>query len=200
MIETWAVIPTRGRPQVFHACLDSIIEQVDGVVVIDNNDQQAVFGVQRMTVIHHPEQPPNLSKMINMGIDEITKRVTGDEWNVVLLNDDVTVPPGWVDMLSSHLRAGPYAAAYNGHGVNGVMTCWACVVRGELGLRWDEDLRWWYGDNAFDLMCRDNGGIRHVLDEPFPVHHHPDQQTYQSTVLSRMAHEDGETFARKYGR
>jgi glycosyltransferase involved in cell wall biosynthesis len=201
MIETYAIIPTRGRSEVFHTTLQSIVSQVRCVIVIDNNDVPTVVSRndERIAVIHHQEQPPNLSRMINIGIDEATRRAVDDVWNIVLLNDDVTVPSGWVQLLNHEMRAGSYAAAASTPGRNGVLTCWACMVRGELGLRWDEELRWWYGDNAFDRLCRDNGGVHFVASDLQPIHHHPDKQTYNSVMLSEVAGQDAVVYARKYG-
>jgi hypothetical protein len=216
MIETWAVVCSKGRPDVLHKCLASIAPQVTAIVFVDNNDQPepvSVLTYDRMIYNSWmPGFPPNLSKLINNGLHLVDGHARRPEWNVVLLNDDVTVPPGWVESLAGPLRAGPAALAYTdriGRGEQVLMTAppgnpqesmtgWACMLRGELGIRWDETLQWWYGDNDLDLRCRlEHGGVLAVPGE-IPFHSHPSSQTFASVELSQQAHRDGVTFAEKW--
>lgn len=199
MIPTWAVLATRQRKSVGNdvvlRCLESLKDQVTGFVIVDNNNVAQVELQEWPDTIHiwDSTQPPNLSRMLNEGMDMVP---TSDEFNIALVNDDVTFPPGWVDQLSSHLRPAGPAAAYIE--IEPQMTCWACLVRGEIGLRWDEELLWWFSDRAFERLCMQHGGVAHVPGVA-PTHHHPSQQTMESTELSIQAHKDAETFARKYG-
>ena len=78
------------------------------------------------------------------------------------------------------------------------MTGWACMLRGELGIRWDEQFHWWYGDNDLDLRCRlEHGGVVAVPGAA-PDHKHPSEQTVSSVELSRIANEDGARFNNKW--
>jgi hypothetical protein len=233
MTQTWAVVPTRHRdydPDGLVECLRAIGEQVTGTVVVDNNDEKIdalPWTGSPVFLVHHVEQPPNLSRLYNIGMaaattfavegSVLTSPAEDRAWNLALLNDDVLVPPGWVQMLSDALRETKAAAAYIDRagrsryaapqftqtpaaGFGDTMTCWACLVRGEWGIRWDEDLRWWYGDNLLDLQCRlEEGGVV-VVPGDVPVHKHPSKATVESTALSEQAWKDEQTFKEKVKR
>jgi hypothetical protein len=134
--ETWAVIPTRRREGadagLIDQCVKSIAGQVDGIVIVDNNDDQAaeyehlVAAACELMVVHRPGQPPNLSWLLNEGIRAIWGCLyphygmpravdpppDATPWNLVLLNDDVECPDGWADNLETHLRGSGAAVAY----------------------------------------------------------------------------------------
>jgi len=231
MTQTWAVVPTRRRsydPDGLVSCLLSLGDQVTGTVVVDNNDDRIdalPWTGAPVFLVHHVEQPPNLSRLYNIGMAQattfavegsaLTSPTEDRKWNIALLNDDVLVPPGWVERLSSEMRATPAAAAYIDrmvrpaptlsttapNGFSETMTCWACLVRGETGVRWDEDLRWWYADNLLDLRCRyDEGGVLAVPGPPGPIHKYPSKATTESVELSAQAGRDHETFREKVKR
>jgi len=217
MIETWAVIPTRGRPDDVRACIASVMPQLrGGVVVVDNNDEpdEDLGKLDGVFAIHRPGQPPNLSVLINAGINAAEDLLPCEEkcpWNAAFLNDDVEVPEGWVESVATAMRSTPAVLAY----VDRIsrseqtlytdrpatqwdsMTGWACMIRGELGLRWDESLRWWYADTDLDWRCRELGGVL-AVPGPHPIHKHPSAQTFASFELSAQAHQDEITFNAKW--
>jgi hypothetical protein len=216
MTATWAVVCSKGRPDVMRACMQAIDGQVDGVVIVDNNDVHSESITDGLTlslrwVVHMPGYPPNLSAMINAGVAECP--VPGSApWNLVLLNDDVTVPARWVESLAGPMRSTGAAAAYIdrlGRPVPSLMrtpprdqsesmTCWACMLRGELDIRWDENLHWWYGDNDLDLRCRfDYGGVL-AVPGLMPNHSHPSAQTFASVELSQQTRRDEAAFNAKW--
>jgi GT2 family glycosyltransferase len=218
MIETWAVIPTRDRADDLAACLASLVGQITGAVIVDNADapsEVATAGLDfDLIYVHRPGQPPNLARLYNEGLNEIQAEYGPSErFNVVELNDDVEVPPGWVMTLDAALRNTSAAAAYTDQisrsdpvfflgtvpsGHHDHMMGWAHMLRGELGLRWDEQFEWWYGDTDLDFRCRlEHGGVI-AVPGAHPVHKHPSQATFESPVLSRIAHEDEARFAAKW--
>src|SRR6266498_5665506 len=67
----------------------------------------------------------------------------------------------------------------------------------ELGLRWDESLRWWYADTDLDWRCRELGGVL-AVPGPHPIHKHPSAQTFDSFELYAQAHQDEATFNAKW--
>jgi GT2 family glycosyltransferase len=220
MIETWAVIPTRGRPDDVRAALKSLDGQIAGVVLVDNNDDPEIYAdvdleLPQLIVTHRPGQPPNLSALINAGIELAEKaaleHAPGEPFNIAFLNDDVEVPEGWVESVATAMRSTPAVLAY----VDRIsrseqtlyidrpatqwdsMTGWACMIRGELGLRWDESLQWWYADTDLDWRCRELGGVL-AVPGPHPIHKHPSAQTFASFELSAQAHVDEQTFNAKW--
>lgn len=217
MTHTFAVVPSRDRDDCLRECIASLDPQTDGVVVINNGDPARADWITKtpgvLVVIQDGQQPPNLSNLLNQGIEQVETLAKVSEltaWNVALLNDDAEVPPGWVDLLGSAMRDSAAAAAYVDRvgragrhlsrtppaDASQLMTCWACLVRGELGLRWDEDLRWWFGDNLFDLACRKSGGVV-AVGGALPLHKHPSAATMASVELSEQARRDEQTYRAK---
>lgn len=193
-----AVVPTHNRPVELARLLDAIAPQCDAVVVVDNASDPPVSlprkhwgpggpGVEHVGMVQHvirdEEQPPNLSRLWNVGIDfarEIVGPLAGEPYDVGVFNDDADVPPGWWDTVSTALREHPTAAVAHTHTygeptrpaafhddrspmhLHERMCPWAFVMRGELSLRSDEALRWWWFDTDFEVRARRAGGVLSV--------------------------------------
>jgi glycosyltransferase involved in cell wall biosynthesis len=214
VISTWAVVPTKNRPDLVRQLLASLNGQVQGAVVVDNNDVHdpiAVAGIKLIVNVHRPGFPPNLSELLNVGMDVVDTAGAPPEWNVALLNDDVICPPGWVESLSDAMRATTAVMAYTDRmgrtepvlyttpapEQSHAATVWACLLRGERHVRMDETMKWWYSDNDLDNTCRRMGGVLAVPGR-IPAHLHPSEQTVSSVELSRQAHLDEVTFNDKW--
>jgi GT2 family glycosyltransferase len=167
--------------------------------------------------VWHPGYPPNLSELYNIGMDVASSypydgEFSDDaEWNLVLLNDDVVCPPGWVTSLSDAMRATTAVMAYTDRLGRAEPTLYtqppttphetcmvaACMMRGELNIRWDEQFRWWYGDTDLDYRCRQLGGVLAVPGQ-MPEHLHPSAQTFADAELTAQTHRDRAAFERKW--
>jgi hypothetical protein len=78
------------------------------------------------------------------------------------------------------------------------ITGYAFMLRGEAGLRADESLVWWAGDDDLGLQAQAAGGA--LLVPGIPVEHRaPDVQTNASPVLTAQAGRDMDTFVAKWG-
>jgi glycosyltransferase involved in cell wall biosynthesis len=213
---TWAVVPTKNRPDVVRGLLKSLVGQVDHFIVVDNNDTPDDYSDVHpdwITRIHCPGYPPNLSQLYNVGMDAADDAVKPfrRDWNLVLLNDDVVCPPGWVTSLETAMRATTAVMAYTDRlgrsepvlyttpPTTPYETCMvaACMLRGERGIRFDESFHWWYGDTDLDYRCRQDGGVLAVPGK-MPDHLHPSAQTFSDAVLSARTHVDREVFDRKW--
>ena len=109
---TFAVIPTKNRPELLADCVESLDGQVHTVIVVDNGSTPPVplipGLVSDLWIIRHDEYPPNISRLWNLGIDQAAKvaAVKGwPKWNVLVVNDDVVAPPMLVEALSAAMRA-----------------------------------------------------------------------------------------------
>jgi GT2 family glycosyltransferase len=215
-----AVIPTRDRHDMLADCINSIVDQVDRVIVIDNLssppiDPEPWHG--KVGVVSLPIDPPNISTLWNVGLalaDAQAHQHEADRWDIAVLNSDVTVPPGWIEGLSTAMRAGPAVLAYpDQHGgrrqilhtkaepvdLRTRITGYAYLLRGETGLRLDEDLAWWYGDDSLDWTARERGGA--LLVPGLAVEHRcPNGSMYERPELKTQAGRDRETFKAKWGR
>lgn len=215
-----AVIPARDRHDLLADCLTSVVDQVDRVIVIDNLSQPPIDPEPwhgKVGVVAIPIDPPNISTLWNVGLalaDASAHAEHADRWDIAVLNSDVTVPTGWIDGLSTAMRSGPAVLAYpDQHGgrrqilhttagpvdMRTRITGYAFMLRGEHGLRFDEDLAWWYGDDSADWTAREQGGA--LLVPGLAVEHRaPNISTNERPELAAQTVLDRATFLTKWGR
>lgn len=220
----YAVIPTHNRPVELDECLRSLRGQIDHAIVIDNAsdppvdaEAMATYGFA-VTVIRDAEQPPNLSRLWNIGIKAagILEGWDGesslDNFFIAILNDDVIVPPAWMyyatDNMTIHnasaacvtqfiarptLKTNPPVSAFDR------LTGWAFVLDGADGILANEDLRWWYGDNDIDMKARAKGGtlLLPALSGRIPTNRWANVST--TGILAEQAGKDRATFEAIYG-
>lgn len=215
-----AVIPTRNRHDMLADCINSVVDQVDRVIVIDNQsdppiDPEPWHG--KVGVAALPIDPPNISTLWNVGItlaDYQAHRSGAERWDVAVLNSDVVVPPGWIGRLSHAMRATTAVLAYpDQHGgtrqilhtraepidLRQRITGYAYMLRGETGLRLDESMAWWFSDDSLDWEARERGGA--LLVPGIPVEHRcPNGSMYERPELQEQAGRDRATFEAKWGR
>jgi len=240
-VKLYAVIPTHNRPAELAQLLATIGPEVQvlatigpevQVLVIDNASTPPIEYnaeyryVRRVTVMRDEEQPPNLSRLWNLGLDwaqrlRFVEHATGsddtEEWAVAILNDDVLLSPGLLQHLADELTAHDVDIAFPGStglpcyvnkgdpfpGVGLRLRGWCFVVRGSSGLRADESLRWWCGDDDLQAQAVENGrGTVSVrLSQKMDAglwHKHPDEST--TGALREQTEKDMATFVAKWGR
>jgi glycosyltransferase involved in cell wall biosynthesis len=213
-----AVIPTRDRHDLLTECVGSVVDQVDTVFVIDNQSDPPIDVEQwygKVRAVRAPLDPPNISTLWNIGLALAdAARGAAERWDIAVLNSDVTVPPGWVERLSTAMRSGPAVLACpDQHGgrrqilhtkaepvdLRQRITGYAYLLRGETGLRLDESMAWWYGDDDLDWVAREKGGA--LLVPGLAVEHRcPNGSMYERPELQEQAGRDRATFEAKWGR
>jgi len=208
----YAVITTHQRHQLLTQAVAAVADDVHHVIVVDNASTPPVPRWAADTVIHDPEQPPNLSRLWNVGLETAANHAAmnmADTWDVLVLNDDVVCGPGVPGALQQALRTtgvdaaspGPFDVEFHEPGPIALPTrmagyCW--MVRGESGLRADEALRWWYGDD--DIGQQACAGRGRLVVPGLSLHHlHPDESTRTRPVLAEQAIRDRTTFVSKWG-
>jgi glycosyltransferase involved in cell wall biosynthesis len=209
----YAIIPTRNRPNILEQCVRAIGPQVDLIYIINNGDDAlsgvdvADWGGVNAMVRDFEMQPPNLSLIWNLGLDHCAEDVRHTEWDVAILNDDAIVPEGWFDAVSNGMRAVSGAAGCSGptgavHTVPGPVPLhtrlvgYAFILAGELGLRANEDIHWFFSDDWMDWESRKMGGM--VMVPGFQVNHlYPNGQV--TPELQVQIAKDAQTFADIYG-
>lgn len=218
-VPRYAIVPTHNRPARLLALVVSLGTQVDHIVVLDNASNPPVDldklassvpdGVT-VQVIRDEQQPPHLSRFWNVMLDacaHAAKERGKDTWDVGVFNDDAVLPGGWFSACADALREHPTAVIAHtdptspglltelSNEVGNRMCPHAFVMRGEVGYRADEDLRWWYFDTDLDLRARRDGG---VLSVPGPrvVNAHANSTTVGA--LAVQAHRDRLTFEAKW--
>jgi hypothetical protein len=215
-----AVIPARDRHDMLADCINSVIDQVDRVIVIDNLssppiDPESWHG--DVAVVSLPIDPPNISTLWNVGIalaDAAAHAARSVAWDIAVLNSDTVIPPGWTDTLSTAMRSTTAVLAYpDQHGgrrqilhtraepidLRQRITGYAYMLRGETGLRLDESMAWWASDDDIDWTARLKGGA--LLVPGIPVEHRaPNISTNERPELAEQAGRDMETFRKKWGK
>lgn len=223
-IPRYAVVPTHNRHDELKQLVAQLSRQCDGVVIVDNastpqvnvRDLYDAAGWEfNITVIRDTEQPPNLSRLWNVGLDavKITMDLIGEDiWDVAILNDDAVLPIDWWDDVSQNMRSSPAVMAcrfaYPGISASPILKTepdaqlshrlcgWAFMMRGEHNIRTDESLRWWWGDTDLDWQARRLGGMLLVPGEPVG-NLYADKST--TGALAEQAGHDRETFTKKWG-
>lgn len=212
-----AVIPTRNRHDLLADCINSVIDQVDRIVVIDNLSDPTIDPDPwhgKVSVVRVPLDPPNISVLWNVGLDIVAGAAPTDAWDVAVLNSDVVLPAGWIDALSQAMRATTAVLAYpDQHGgerrilhtqaepveLRTRITGYAYLLRGETGLRLDESMAWWYSDDDLDWRARELGGALLVPHQTVE-HRAPNSSMHERPELQEQASRDRETFIRIWGR
>lgn len=215
-----AVIPARDRHDMLADCINSVVDQADRVIVIDNLSNPPIEPEPwdgKVAVAALPIDPPNISTLWNVGLalaDAAAHRAGAAAWDIAVLNSDVIVPAGWFGALSVAMRATTAVLAYpDQHGgqrqilhtraepidLRQRITGYAYMLRGEAGLRLDESMAWWFSDDSLDWEAREKGGA--LLVPGIPVEHRcPNVSTNERPELAEQTGRDRATFQAKWGR
>jgi hypothetical protein len=221
-IPRFAIIPSNNRPCV-QDCVAAIAGQVDCVIRVWTGRAAGADGFSagaypQFVSLNDPGDI-NISRWFNLGLqyaaDNVSiNHVVGrpiDKWDVAILNDDAIVPEGWFDAVSGKMREMKVAAACSGGAavsmpvlhtqpgpvqIHTRMYGPAFILAGELGLRANEELKWWFTDDWLDWESRKLGGM--VMIPGFQVQHlYPDGQ--MTGELQVQISHDANKFLEIYG-
>lgn len=189
-IPRFAIIPSNNRPCV-RDCAAAISPQVDCVIYIWTGGAAGADGITGgvfpQSVSLNDPGDINISRWFNLGLQyaaDMVAMTDTSKWDVAILNDDAIVPEGWFDAVSDKMREMKVAAACSGgaavsmpvlHTQPGPVAVStrlygpAFIVAGELGLRANEELKWWFTDDWMDWESRKLGGM--VMIPGFQVQH-----------------------------
>jgi glycosyltransferase involved in cell wall biosynthesis len=218
----YAVIPAHNRPEHLIRCVASLADQVDRIFIVDNASDPPIdvprnIHHNQVVIVREPEQPPNLSKNWNIGLAHVqvmAQTLKQTQWDVGIFNDDTIVPTGWFHSVATAMRNHPTALVAHTHTygdqsrasafydanspmiLSERMCPWAFVTRGEMKLRSDERLRWWWFDTDFEVRARQLGGVLAIPGPPVP-----NTAANASTVgeLAEQAGRDREMYATIHG-
>lgn len=214
---TWVLTPChRPRLADLWGSLAHLVHPAERTVVTTTlPDPIRRDDVPAAAVLVNEEPGINISRWWNRGLDFIAQRArkASPTWEVLLMESDVRITPDALTELRRVLREADVAMAGADwhhalapgqieirrdigpadltHRIPGI----CMLVRGELGLRFDEMFRWWYADDDFEWQHRKEGGTALVggVTISHPAGHHLDEER------ARYAAEDRERFAEKWG-
>lgn len=219
----YALVLGHNRPELLKETVNGIINQVHQVWVHDNASDPPLHDLLKhefpdVIFIRDMEQPPNLAKFWNNTLDQIElwhQATTPDTtlsfppYKVAVLTDDLDIPADWFGTVAEAMdRTG--AAAGCSSGFQGRLTQEilktrpdgdlanrmygpAFILRGELQIRADERLKWWYNDTDMDWRARQYGGMI-MVPGPYVHNKHPNESTIgvnaEQTGRDREAFQD----------
>lgn len=172
---TWVLTPCH-RPRLgdLQESLKYLGHPGEHTVVVTTLPEPITVGSVDAEVLLSPEPGINISRWWNLGLDYIAERESGP-YEVLLMESDVRITLETVQVLRREMRdhnLGMTGADWHNtasnpididrepvpgnvlHRIPGV----CMLVAGELGLRFDEQFRWWYADDDFVWQHRVNGG------------------------------------------
>ncbi len=206
-----AIIPSNNR-ECLKLSIDAILPQVHCVLIVQTGGEWT--GTQEeVFVVRDPGTDKNISRWWNIGFSwakVMAERNNCTQWDVAVINDDVIVPEGWFAAVAGTMRQMQVAAACSGgRGPMPVlhtqqqkvdiytrMQGFAYVIAGEKDIRANEDIPWYFSDDAIENDARVAGGV--VMIPGCHVEHmYPNgQMTADMQVLSANG---GQVFIDKYG-
>jgi hypothetical protein len=227
----YAIIPTHNRHEQVAALVDILRPEVDLIVIIDNASEPPMHqprqlgdgqGGAYVLTVPDSEQPPNLTRLWTVGLDAVRffrdHNDLGDEqptWDVALLNDDATLPPGWFQLCANAMREHGAAACSVDQRLQAPLLKTApdgdlgrrlfgpaFVIRGEMANQegdplWpDITIQWWFQDTDLDWRARALGGTL-LIPGPFVGNTGANSSTVGP--LAEQAGRDRETFRQKWG-
>ena len=207
-----ALILTHNRQDLVLDAVAAIRPQVDTVLVIDNASNPPVIVPDGVELAAIPDQPPNLSRLWNFGLDYFTGLFGEQPWDAAFLCDDTVAPAGWFDVVTEAMRTtgatigctNPWGSAQApvvkrtpDRDIAGRMIGWAFVLDGTSGLRADENMTFWYLDTDLDFQARLHGGFVMVGGYPVP-NVHPGGYT-ATGLYNQQIDQDRIAFAAKWG-
>lgn len=217
-MKSYAVVTTHNRNRMCQDLVRQLTDEEVEVVVVDNASAQP-FRSNVARVIHDWTQPPNLSAFWNMGLNYThmshERSWEIDDYVVAVLNDDLVLPPRFVQTLGEAIKESGCDIAFPdqfGVGSNVInqkppgtcqdltrrMTGFAFAIKGSSGLRADTSLRYWYGDDDLEMQARQKNGL--ILVGGLKVNHLDENGFFsKSPALQRQAERDRVTFVEKWG-
>lgn len=209
----WAVIPSCCRPAELAELVSELVRDNVGVVVVDTGYSPPWSTCHGMvTVIQDPAPERNISRWWNVGLGfvaDVQRNIPWVEYCVAVLNDDIRIPDRFVTLLAQALDDFGVDAAYPDQGASGTqrydrtrapslyhrMSGYAFVLRGSAGIRADETIQWWYGDDDIERQARYGRGTVCVGD--LTVEHlYPSSTTVGA--LAEQTEKDRVTFETKW--
>lgn len=212
VVNVWTVVTTHDRHGMLAALLTDL--NPEHTVIVDHASTPPV--IADVARVIRCDCTPNISHLWNLGLNYVDSRARGTGYFVAVLNDDLRIPPGTLEGLAEALDDTGAAVAFpDVHGllrpgqtdvrtkpgpVNLFtrMTGFCFMLRGSIGLRADEELVWWYGDDDLEWRAAERGGTVRVGGVTVE-HLSPNGSVATDVGLAEQTVLDRATFVAKWG-
>ena len=219
MVDIWAVVLTHNRAEQYAELVNDLVHDIrrDHIVIVDHKSDPPAVEYDGTHFIRD-DGPANIQRLWNIGLDIVDRQAWHNGgYHVAVLNDDLRIPKGTLPALSDALtyhkgtiaypdqsrslkkghnsverRRGPYNLHYRMSGY-----CW--MLNGDAGLRLDEKLVWWYGDDDIEWRAAELGGTVRV-GGTYVEHLSPNGSTNSDPDLAKQTGIDRATFIAKWGK
>lgn len=149
----YAVIPTGSRPVEYKSIYDWCISK--GVVPITiSTSMQAMGYAKRMALAG---EGLNISRWWNVGLNYVYSQP--DAEIVLVLNDDATLPEGWLEAVIESIHAGHTGVSTDRAPGRNTIAGYAFALDAKAKILADENLVWWFGDDDIQRQCEALGGF-----------------------------------------
>lgn len=153
----YAIIPTGNRAAEYKNVYDFCIKNDITPVTIATS--KIALDYSKGDVL--ATEKINISLWWNMGIKFAHEH---DAEFILVLNDDVNIPDGWLENILTQLRAG--ASGASGERGEGKISGFAFGLNGKDNVLADENLVWWYGDDDIQRQCEALSGFAIIPNLP----------------------------------
>jgi GT2 family glycosyltransferase len=214
----YAVIATHNRQRLLTEQVLPALDLSPARIFVVDNASTPPLETDQATVLHDSDQPPNLSRLWNIGLTMAHATAVAEDpgrpYAVLVCNDDVILPPSGVLRLHAAMRACGATIAFpdQHHRGNTLhrtepgpvplherMTGYCWLLDGYAGLRMDERFRWWCGDDDIEWRALARRGGTVLVAGVTVEHLHPDQSTNANPALYEQAGRDKDAFTEKWG-
>lgn len=199
---TFVVVPVKGRLELTRSLVAQLArDPYDTIFVLDNGSGDGTWDWLSSTPHELALQAIDakdlgIYAMWNLGIRLARER--SPVCNVAILNNDIRVGRHFLDHLAAGLRSSDdlwaASANYDGRPIEGVehvqasfksggFAGFAFMTRGEIfdAVSFDEEFRWWYGDDDFLAQIEQSGGRVGIVGAATVEHVNGGGQTAQYT-------------------
>lgn len=180
----WATIPVGKREHYLPDLLDDL--HGHNIVIINNHP-----GYTRYPGIHHVEDfgPINIYRWWNTGINYAEEH---GATTVAVLNDDLRLPPNYLNTMHRYLTANNLAIVDTENSSNNGGAAW--IMDLHYCLRLDERFRWWYGDTELFQRAHRRGLFGKLHVDGF-THLSPNGHLVADATLQELVNADTALYA-----
>lgn len=148
-----AVIPTGNREREYKTVYEWCIRNHVTPITIATSDTSFEYA-KGITLQSHEL---NISKWWNIGMDKADE--LGAE-TILVLNDDVTLPNYWLQSILNELSKGYSGVSGERYRGSNKIAGFAFVLNAKDGIRANEELKWYHGDDHIQNDCNALNGFK----------------------------------------